>query len=125
MGYHGYAVLTLCAAVLGGATGSSKAGHSAKPVVEVPARPAGYAYGQHDCFMGPPDLCQHSLLNDTACRGKYATNIEAWRDMECDYVRYNVKANNQTDDWIIIHAGGAGGCGRWVMGGHRWVSLCL
>lgn len=108
--YHAYSV-AVCAAVLGVASSSAAAaGQPSKPAVEIPARPAGYAYGQHDCFTGPPDLCQHPLVNDTACRGKYATNIEAWRDMECDYVRYNVKASNQTNDWIVIHAGGAGGC---------------
>lgn len=88
---------------------SGAAVQKTEPIVnDATARPAGYQYGTHDCFTGPPDVCKHPLDEDKACRGKFANSKDAWRDMECDYVRYDVRAEKPTNDWLIIHAGGAG-----------------
>jgi hypothetical protein len=38
----------------------------------------------HDCIVGSPPLCNHSLASDPLCRGIMANNKTAWQSMDCD-----------------------------------------
>ena len=38
----------------------------------------------HDCIVGSPPTCNHSLADDTLCRGLYSSDIKAWQSNDCD-----------------------------------------
>jgi hypothetical protein len=78
----------------------------------------------HDCVFPastPNGLpCEHPLALDQTCRGKLnATTRDAYLDMDCDYVIYDVKAPQPTHKYIMIHSGR---CDIWTAELGDWVS---
>lgn len=60
-----------------------------------------------DCYTGSSPLCNNSLASDTACRGLQVTTADGWKQMNCDYVIYNIPTTTRiTEKWLVIHSGG-------------------
>ncbi|KAL4437128.1 hypothetical protein ABPG75_004267 [Micractinium tetrahymenae] len=70
------------------------------------------AADDHDCVVPEPQgTCVSPLVADPMCRGQNTTDPEAWMSMDCDYVIYDIPAEEPTNKWIVVHAGD---CDNWT-----------